>query len=338
MSTSQPQRFEKNHVLFKEGGPATDFYVLMSGKLGVFRHRNFVRAIGGRGVFIGEMGALLGFKRSATVVVLEPATVISIPKNAEKIFIENQDIGLKLLESLRFRLSQTYDRAEKLWQKIMEQITDMIIYEASTKSSAKKSLSFGEVEAEKSAVTKTVKTELASEDFDFAKIGEFLKKLDVEDEYQRHLKEKFPRFKYVDLKKMKDLWRKRNPDIAADQYKHCVDLAVGLNEITDFITSFGTQDEETGMEEIDMLESSIGLARRSAILKSLAQQILTPKEGIEKMKKINRDIDVEIEEAGRREEKTGRIFFLSEYAKKIDIGNQFIDELRKEFWGVCVKL
>lgn len=334
---AQPQKYEKNKVVFKEGEAAPNFFVLMSGKLGVFRQRKFVKSISGRGIFVGEMGSLLGSKRSATVITLEPASLLPIPGSTDKIFLHHAQIGDKLMASLRHRLSETYDQAEKLWEHVVEKIIDVIVYEASTKTAMRKTMTFGELELEKSKVKVMVVNEFHADDFEYAKIQVLVKKLDVEVEFERNMKEKFPRFKYVSLKHMKDLWKKRLPEDTTEKLRHCIDLAVGLNDLTDFLTSFGTHGDQTGAEETDMLESAIDFTKRAAILKSIAQEVLTPKEGIEKMKTINRDIDVEIEEGDRRQQKTGRVFGFGEFAKKTGIGSPYIDRLRSEFWTVCMK-
>lgn len=335
MTATQVQQLGRHQVLFKEGDEATNFYSLVSGKLAVFRQKKFVRAVSGRGIFVGEMGTLLGSKRSATMIALEPSSLIPIPKSIDKIFEIHPDIGLKLLESLRRRLSETYDQAEKVWASVLKEITELLIYEATAKTVAKKSLAVDQVEAERKLVRQFVVREIESEEFDYSKISTLLKRWDIESEYPKHLREKYPRFKYVDLKKTRDLWKKHVMDTIPDKMQHCIGLVSALNELTEFTTSFGFQDESTGMEELDMLESSIPLDRRTAFLRAIAQKVLTPKEGIEKMKRINRDIDTDVEEADRHERRTSRVFHLSGPAKKFGIETEYIDELRKEFWEVC---
>ncbi len=333
----QPKQLPPNHILFREGDEAPDFYVLLAGKLAIFRNRQFVRAIGGAGVFVGEMGTLLGHRRSATVITLEPSTLIAIPKNVDSVFLFRPDIGEKLIESLRKRLSETYDKSEKLWTRILEEISEMIVLQAATKRAARKNLSFGEVQGEKNEVRKMVGLEFHSDHFDFSRLDEFLSRMDVKDEFRRGFQAKYPRFKYVDLSVMKDLWKKRVPDSNTDKRHHCVDLAAGLNDLTDFMTSFGSDDDEKGSEEIDLLESTIPLDKRIAMIRSVAQRVLAAKAGIEGMKRINRDIDVECEEGERRQSRTGRTHFFLDFARRMEFGQAYVDELRREFWNVCVK-
>lgn len=338
MANPEQVSLEKFRILMKEGDPAPNFYALLTGKVAVFRHRKFVKAISGRGAFVGEMGALLGSKRSATVITLDASTLMPIPNNVEKMFLHRPDIGMKLLENLRRRLSETYDRAVKVWEKFMDDITEIVIYEAASKSVSKKNTPLSEVEAERNSIRQIVLRELKSENFHFLKLNDFLKTMDADEEVQKHIKEKHPKFKYVDLTEMRDLWKKRIPDETPKKLAHCSELATGLDQLTNFCTSLGVQDEATGSEEIDMLESCVLLPRRITMFKSVAQNALTAKQGIDKMKMINRDIDTEVEEAERVEKRTGRIFHLTDFAKKIGIGNEYINELRNEFWNVCLKM
>lgn len=337
-SASSPKQIqlEKSQILFREGDPANDFLVLLTGKLAVFRRKQYVRSILGRGVFVGEMGTLLGFKRSATVIALEKSSLMTIPNSVDKIFLHHHEIGDKLIENLRRRISETYDRAVKLWATIRDDVIEIVVYEVTTKKAATKRLAMDQVEAERTSVRKLVHLEMDSEKFDFGNMEEFLQKMDIQTEFHRHLNEKYPRYKYLNLDEMRALWKKRSPDDRADKLKFCIDFANGLNQLTDFLTSFGVQDEEPNPEEIEMLESSLPLPRRSAILKAAVQRILTPKLGIDKMKVTNRDVDTELEEANRSETKTGRLYLLTEFAHKLNVGPAYLDDLRKEFWNASM--
>ncbi len=336
MSTIQPENVKKHQILFHEGDETHHFYILLTGKLAVFRQKKYVRSISGRGVFVGEMGSLLGFKRSATVITLETSSLLVIPNSVEQIFVNNREIGIKLLSNLRRRLSETYDRAEKLWERIFKEIMDIVIYEATTRSVIRNNLGVDKIEAEKSTMSKAVQRDMLSPTFEFSNIRDMLGKFGIEEAYDKQIKEKYPRFKYVDLKQMKDLWKKPIPQEAVELLRHCLDLARGLNDLTEFITSYEHADEATGMEEVDMLESCIPLARRTEIFRGLARDVLTDREGIERMKRVNRDIDVDLEEADRHERRTGRIFFLTDVAKRFGVREEYLDKLRRDYWDMCL--
>ena len=68
-------------VLFTQGDPPDDIYIIESGALEVVRTaatgESVTLAQVGAGDFIGEMGPLFGLPRSATVRATEPTTVVA---------------------------------------------------------------------------------------------------------------------------------------------------------------------------------------------------------------------------------------------------------------------
>lgn len=76
--------FEKDKVIFREGHDGTDAFVLESGRIGVFKTTGgkAVRlAVLEKGAMFGEMAAITGERRSATMIALEPSVVVRISKN-----------------------------------------------------------------------------------------------------------------------------------------------------------------------------------------------------------------------------------------------------------------
>ena len=75
--------YEKDKVIFREGHDGTDAFVLESGRVGVFKTTagKAVRlAVLEKGAMFGEMAAITGEKRSATMIALEPCVVVRISK------------------------------------------------------------------------------------------------------------------------------------------------------------------------------------------------------------------------------------------------------------------
>jgi cytochrome P450 len=67
-------RFEAGDVLYREGDPARDCYVIVEGEADVTVAGRFVGSVG-EGESVGEMGLLEGSPRTATVVARSPVTV-----------------------------------------------------------------------------------------------------------------------------------------------------------------------------------------------------------------------------------------------------------------------
>jgi len=75
--------YEKDKVIFREGHDGTDAFVLESGRVGVFKTTGgkAVRlAVLEKGAMFGEMAAITGERRSATMIALEPCVVVRISK------------------------------------------------------------------------------------------------------------------------------------------------------------------------------------------------------------------------------------------------------------------
>ena len=75
--------YPKDKVIFREGHDGTDAYILESGRVGVFKMTDgkLVRlAILERGAMFGEMAAITGEKRSATMIALDPCVIVRISK------------------------------------------------------------------------------------------------------------------------------------------------------------------------------------------------------------------------------------------------------------------
>ncbi len=75
--------FDKDKIIFREGHDGTDAFVLESGRVGAFKTKDgkSVRlAVLEKGAMFGEMAAITGERRSATMIALEPCVVVRISK------------------------------------------------------------------------------------------------------------------------------------------------------------------------------------------------------------------------------------------------------------------
>jgi CRP/FNR family cyclic AMP-dependent transcriptional regulator len=106
--------FEKDKIIFREGQGGTDAYVVESGRVGVFKDADgkMVRlAVMEKGAMFGEMAAITGEPRAATMVALEPTVVVRISKTMIHQKIEACDPFVKaLLNILISNLSRVNER------------------------------------------------------------------------------------------------------------------------------------------------------------------------------------------------------------------------------------
>jgi CRP/FNR family cyclic AMP-dependent transcriptional regulator len=108
----------KGTVLFREGEPGKEMYVLQSGKVAIskkVRDVEKVLAILGPGEFFGEMAIISNKPRNASATVAEDAKLLVIdPKTFESMIRGNSEISVRMIKKLADRLSEADAQIENL--------------------------------------------------------------------------------------------------------------------------------------------------------------------------------------------------------------------------------
>lgn len=119
VSTRVGREFPAGEVLFREGDPGTEMFVIQGGRVRISKRvagGEMPIAILGRGEFLGEMAILNNKPRSATATVIEDATCLVIDaKTLESMISKNTEIAVRLVKKLAARL----DAADALVQILM---------------------------------------------------------------------------------------------------------------------------------------------------------------------------------------------------------------------------
>ncbi len=112
------KEFPKGTVLFQEGEPGKDMFVLQSGKIAIskkVRDVEKVLAVLGPGEFFGEMAIISNKPRNATATVTEDAKLLVIdPKTFEAMIRGNAEIAVRMIKKLAERLSEADAQIENL--------------------------------------------------------------------------------------------------------------------------------------------------------------------------------------------------------------------------------
>ena len=113
------KRFSKNTVLLSKGDESDSLYIIVSGKVKVTVHdeqgKEVVLAVFGRGEYFGEMAAIDGRPRSATIVSKEATEVLVIRRDDfGKMLSSNPDMMFDLLKVLLERFRQADEKIESL--------------------------------------------------------------------------------------------------------------------------------------------------------------------------------------------------------------------------------
>ncbi|MBI5070313.1 MAG: Crp/Fnr family transcriptional regulator [Deltaproteobacteria bacterium] len=112
------KEFPRGTVLFREGEPGREMFVVQSGKVAISLGaggREKVVALLGQGEFLGEMSLLSSRPRSATATVAEDARLLVIdPRTFDAMIRGNAEIAVRMIKKLADRLHAADDQIELL--------------------------------------------------------------------------------------------------------------------------------------------------------------------------------------------------------------------------------
>ena len=110
--------FRRGELLFREGEPGNEMYVIQAGKVNItktVRETEKILATLGAGEFFGEMSILNNKPRSAGATVAEDAKLLVIdPKTFEAMIRGNVEIAVRLIKKLSDRLQEADEQIENL--------------------------------------------------------------------------------------------------------------------------------------------------------------------------------------------------------------------------------
>jgi CRP/FNR family transcriptional regulator, cyclic AMP receptor protein len=110
--------YEPGTVLFREGDPGSEMYVIQSGEIEISREigqRHQVLAVLPAGEFFGEMALINGRPRSATATVKQRARLLVIDgETFESMLRRKAEISMRLIKALAGRLERANQQVELL--------------------------------------------------------------------------------------------------------------------------------------------------------------------------------------------------------------------------------
>jgi CRP/FNR family cyclic AMP-dependent transcriptional regulator len=113
------REYAAGDVLFREGDPGAEMYVIQSGRIQLFKKvgaRERTLATLGRGEFLGEMAILNGKPRIATAVVQEAARCLVLDGGTlEQMIVQSPEIAVLLVR----KLAQRLDSADEMIQMLL---------------------------------------------------------------------------------------------------------------------------------------------------------------------------------------------------------------------------
>ncbi|MDR1677157.1 MAG: cyclic nucleotide-binding domain-containing protein, partial [Deltaproteobacteria bacterium] len=113
--------FENGDTIIKEGNTDTSFYKLIQGCLEVFKGQNLIAEISQTNTYFGEMSALVGSRRSATIKSKGRSIVKVFPGDKLSEVLENYpDISKQIIDTLVLRLNESSNRLSEIMQNRIE--------------------------------------------------------------------------------------------------------------------------------------------------------------------------------------------------------------------------
>lgn len=110
ISNLQKRPFRRGETIIQQGDPGETFYILASGRVGVFRKALFRSkriATLEKDSYFGEMSLLSNEQRSATVVGEEEGELYYLPRDAfKKVLLSNGDIAAMIRQTAEYRQAQ----------------------------------------------------------------------------------------------------------------------------------------------------------------------------------------------------------------------------------------
>jgi len=101
------KNFKKDDLIVKEGEKAKNFFILVEGKVGIFRNNEKIAEFSKSGDIVGEMSFILNKPRTGTLKALSDCSLLTVEGDLDDIIHQYPDISKKLIKTLAERLNNT---------------------------------------------------------------------------------------------------------------------------------------------------------------------------------------------------------------------------------------
>lgn len=109
------KQYARGEIIATQGSTGGGWYVLLSGRVAVFKHEAQVAEFTTRGAIFGEISSILGRPRTATLIAVEPTSVVHFDANLDELISKHPAVAKTMLVSLASRLEKT---TNELWSAV----------------------------------------------------------------------------------------------------------------------------------------------------------------------------------------------------------------------------
>lgn len=110
--------FKKDQIVATEGIKESRLFILVDGRVGIFKGNLKVAEFSDAGTIFGEMSIILKQPRTASIKTLEDSNIIIFEATIEELIRSFPDISLKIMKNLAERLTTTTKDYWKLSEKV----------------------------------------------------------------------------------------------------------------------------------------------------------------------------------------------------------------------------
>jgi len=101
--------FKKGMIICEEKENNDELYILMEGKVGIYKGNVLIKEFDRMGTIIGEMSVILGLPRTATIRATTDVKLLVHKADLDSLIKNNPDIVKKIVRSLAERLRDMTD-------------------------------------------------------------------------------------------------------------------------------------------------------------------------------------------------------------------------------------
>jgi CRP-like cAMP-binding protein len=113
--------FKKGEIISHEGELNFDLYILVEGKVGIYKKNILIKEFDKRGTIIGEMSVILKMPRTATIRAVENSTILILKSDLDVLMKCNPDVVKKIIRSLAERLKDITEEYYQLSEKVLKE-------------------------------------------------------------------------------------------------------------------------------------------------------------------------------------------------------------------------
>ena len=99
--------FSEMEQITTEGETSNGWYILLEGRVGVFKHGRQIAEFSEQGVVLGELSFILNTPRTVSLIALEPTKAVHFGMPLDQLIAEYPDVTRKILVNLAERLAKT---------------------------------------------------------------------------------------------------------------------------------------------------------------------------------------------------------------------------------------